>query len=595
MQFSHPRLRACQPYLTLLLLTGLVLGGSACRALPDSGSSARPALTPGAPLTGTPALPTVAPDDTPAATAPAVAAPTYTLAPESGDQQLTMIGGADDPPTLDPALASDSQSLFVVRQLFSGLVRLDDSLNVVPDLAAALPSVSADGKIYTFTLRKDARWPDGQTVTADDVAYSIERATDPALAAPAPGSSLPAALYLTDIVGVEDKLAGKAPTVAGMTVVDAATIRFTLTGPRAVFLARLTAGPGFVVDRRNVAEGGAAWYKRPAGTGPFRLREWLPHDSMTLVPNPAYYGGAPRLAQVTLLLGANAAGGLVQYEQGVVDLAEVGTGDLARVSDPASPLSTELVQAPELSTTYIGFNVTMAPFDDPQVREAFSLVIDRTKIAQVMFNERVRAARGLVPPDMPGYQSQVTPPALDVTRARQLLAESAYHGSANLPRVTFYTTGSDIGPMVQAVLKQTLGVEVELRALEWSDYLDGLSRRQFPMYLLTWSADWPDPSSFLDSLFRSGSPQNCCAFADAQVDEALDAAQAEQDPAARARAYAALEQTLLEQAPVLPLLHNVTYMLIRPYVHGVRVTPLGILSLRDAYLTSRTGEEDATP
>jgi ABC-type oligopeptide transport system substrate-binding subunit len=431
-------------------------------------------------------------------------------------------------------------------------------------------------------------------VTAEDVVYSLERATSPALADPLPGGSLPAALYLDDIAGVAAKLAGTAPTVAGITVVDPATIRITLTAPRAGFLAKLTVGPGFVVDRRNVEDGGAQWWRRPVGTGPFRLREWLPHESMTLVPNPAHHGGPPRLAQVTLLLGAGAAGGLVQYEQGLVDLAEVGAGDLARLTDPANPLSTELITVPELSTTYIGFNVAMPPFDDPRVRQAFSLAIDRTKIARVMFQERVRPAVGLVPPELPGYPGLLAPSTLDVTQAQQLLAESPYRGGTNLPRVTFYTAGSDIGPAVQAVLQQNLGVEVELRALEWSDFLDGLRQRRFPMYLLTWSADWPDASSFLDSLFRSTSPENHLGLDDAQVDAALDAIQEERDPAARARRYAELEKTILEGTPVVPLLHNVTYMLVRPYVHGVRVTPLGILSLRDAFLSSRTGD-DASP
>ncbi len=519
------------------------------------------------------------------------AGPTYTPAPESGDQQLTMIAGADDPPTLDPALANDTDTAFILRQLFSGLVRFDDQLNVVPDLASALPSISADGLIYTFVLRGDVRWPDGRVLTSADVVYSLERATDPALAAPGPGSSLPAALYLSDIAGVGDKLAGQAKTVSGIKAVDPSTLSITLTAPRASFLAKLTVGPGFVVDRQNVETGGAEWYRHPVGTGPFRLREWQAHDHMTLVPNPAFYGGAPKLAQVTLELGANAAGGLIQYEQGLVDVTGIASDDLARVGDPSNPLSTELVTVPELSTTYLGFNTAQPPFDDPKVRQAFSLALDRDKTARVMFKSKVRPAAGIVPPDMPGYHSLIAPTTLDVTQARQLLNDSAYHGSANLPRITLYTTGGEIGPMVQAVLKENLGVDVELRAVAWSDYLAGLSHRQYGLFLLAWGADWPEPSSFLDSLFRSDSPENHLAFNDPAVDDMLDQAAAERDPLARNRLYAQLEQTILASTPVVPLLHSVDYLLIRPYVHGIHPTPLGILSLRDAYLTSRTGDE----
>src|SRR5205814_4771855 len=120
---------------------------------------------------------------------------------------------------------------------------------------------------------KDARWTDGRSVTAADVVYSFERATDPLLAAPQPGSSLPAALYLTDIAGVGEKLAGKAPTVSGISAPDDYTLRFTLVAPRAIFLPRLTAGPGFIVDRHTVETGGTQRWQHTAGNGPYRLRD----------------------------------------------------------------------------------------------------------------------------------------------------------------------------------------------------------------------------------------------------------------------------------------------------------------------------------
>jgi peptide/nickel transport system substrate-binding protein/oligopeptide transport system substrate-binding protein len=588
--------RGPQPILSLILLVSLVLGGTACWPLPDSGPAAPPTEPVSGAATATAGAPgTVGREPTAVVPLPSAASatpgPTYTPAAEDGAQQLTMIGGDDDPATLDPALANDTGTAFILRQLFSGLMRFDDDLNVVPDLAAARPAISEDGKTYTFVLRGDVRWPDGRAVTTADVVYSLERATDPALAAPQPGSSLPAALYLSDIAGVREKLAGQAKTVSGLKAVDAYTLSITLVAPQAAFLAKLTEGPGVVVDRQNVEGGGAEWYRHPVGTGPFRLREWQAHDHLTMVPNPAYYAGAPRLAQVTLLLGASAAGGLVQYEQGQVELTYVAADDLARVADPTNPLSSELVTVPELSTTYLGFNAAQPPFDDPNVRAAFSLALDRDKTARVMFKSKVRPAAGIVPPEMPGYHSLIAPTLLDVTRARQLLTESAYRGAANLPRITLYSTGGEIGPMVQAVLKQNLGVDLELRAVDWADYLDGLSRNEYGLFLLAWGADWPEPSSFLDSLFRSDSPENHLGFNDPAVDAALDQAAAERDPARRNQLYAQLEQTILASTPVVPLLHSMDYLLVRPYVHGIRLTPLGILSLRDAYLTSRTGEE----
>ena len=189
---------------------------------------------------------------------------------------LDLFGGLDDPRTLDPALASDTQSQFFVRQLcrrpgaagrrYAGRARL----------AAALPEVSEDGLVYTFTLRSGVTWPDGTALVAGDVAYSLERATDPALAAPQAADTLPAALYLAGIVGVAEKLAGQVPTLDGVQTPDPQTVVITLVEPQSFFLHKLTVGPAAVVDRRNLLAGGSSWWRSPQATGPFRVREWRP-------------------------------------------------------------------------------------------------------------------------------------------------------------------------------------------------------------------------------------------------------------------------------------------------------------------------------
>src|SRR3954447_6036399 len=154
--------------------------------------------------------------------------------PRSADA-LNIAGDTQDPPTLDPALANDTYSHLIIRQLFSGLVTYDDNLNIVPDVAAALPSVSADGKTYTFVLRKGVQFTDGQPVTSAYFKYSMERATDPKLAGSQPASQLPAALYLGDIVGVQEKLDGKATEITGVQAPDPYTLVITISAPEAYF------------------------------------------------------------------------------------------------------------------------------------------------------------------------------------------------------------------------------------------------------------------------------------------------------------------------------------------------------------------------
>jgi peptide/nickel transport system substrate-binding protein/oligopeptide transport system substrate-binding protein len=527
--------------------------------------------TPSVPQTGTPSIVEPNIDVTPI--------------PLSTDA-LNIAGQTDDPPSLDPALATDGYSLFIIRQLFSGLVTFDTNMNVVPDIAASMPSVSADGRVYTFALRKGVKFTDGQEVTASDFKYSFERATDPKLAGALPATQLPAGLYLNDIVGVMDKLEGKATEISGVKALDPTTLEITIDEPKAFFLSKLTSGPAFVVQRSNVEEG-PRWTEHPRGTGPFRLEKWVHNDQMVLLANDLYYAGRPALSTVNIWMGANAIGQLQQYEVGGLELANVPIDDIYRVTDRNNPMSEELQTVPELSVTYLGFNLRQKPFDDPKIREAFSRAIDKQKIARVMFQSQVRQASGFVPPDMAGYTPPSVDEGYDVTRARQLIAESTYKEVKNLPRVRLYTTGDPMGPMLQEVYSRTLGIEIEVHQVEWSDYLEGLDRNEYPMYMLTWSADFPDPEAILGSLFRSNSPENHMGYRNADVDAALGAASTETDRQRRMATYREVEERILRDHPAVPLFHSVSYTLVKPYVTGLKVTPMGILSLKDVRLSER--------
>jgi oligopeptide transport system substrate-binding protein len=498
-----------------------------------------------------------------------------------GENELNIAGETTDPPSLDPALATDSYSLFVIRQLFGGLVTFNNELKIVPDIAAALPSVSQDGRTYTFVLRKGVRFTDGQEVTSADFKYSMERAADPKLAGSQPASALPAALYLGDIEGVQDKLEGKATEISGVQAPDPYTLVITIDAPKAYFLAKLTAGPAYVVQASNLREG-AGWTEKPRGTGPFKLDEWEHDQKMVLVANAEFYGGAPGLARINIWMGANAVSTLQQYEAGGLDVTDVPVDDIDRVSDRNNPMSKELQTVPDMAVTYLGFNLRQKPFDDPKIREAMSLAIDRQKIARVMYQSRVRQARGIVPPDMPGYQGPALDETYNVTRARELITESTYKEAKNLPRLRVYTSGDALGPMLKDVLSQTLSIDLEVHEVEWSDFLDGLDRHEYPMFVMGWQADYPDPESFLGTLFRSNSPENHTGYNNANVDEALGLAAVETDAARRMATYAQIEERILKDYPVVPLFHSVRYTLVKPYVQGLRMTPMGILSLKDA-------------
>jgi ABC-type transport system substrate-binding protein len=484
--------------------------------------------------------------------------------------------------TLDPIQTQGTLEAEYVVHVFSGLTGLNDRFEVVPDLAEKW-QVSSDGRTYTFTLRKGARFHDGREVRAADVKFSLERAADPANQSPA------APTYLGDILGFAERLEGKAPELAGVKVRDDTTLEISLAEPHVEFLAKLTFPVAYVVDRANVEAGGPRWWMRPNGSGPFRVREAKPGESLVLARNDAYYGQKPALSEVHFFPAAP----VPAYEAGQLDLALVELPDVERVTDKSNPLSRELRVRTDMDIHYLGFNVTAKPFDDVMVRQAFNHALDREKIATVTFKKTVVKAGGILPPGMPGRNDKVKGLDFDVSRARQLITESSYRDVKNFPEIVLTIMGTrteapaEINAIV-ATYRQNLGVDVRVRGLDRSAFLETLQRgrARFQMFYTGWVADYADPQNFLDLLFHSKSPENGTLYASPDVDRLLERARAERDHGARMRLYQDVEERVLRDAPWVPLWHSKRYVLVKPYVHGYGAPPMVLPWLRSVSLTT---------
>ena len=486
------------------------------------------------------------------------------------------------PITLDPALAREARSGRYIREIFSGLVTLDESLQVVPDIAERW-KVNKDGTIYTFYLRRGVRFHDGTEVKAGDFKYSLERTCDPETESPT------ADTYLGDIVGVKEMLDGEAEEISGVKVINEYTLQITIDAPKAYFLAKLTHSPAFVVDQTNV-ESGAEWWRNPNGTGPFRLRQWEEDELIILEQNDIYYGELGEVKNVVFRLWGGIP--MRMYETGEIDVTHVYLDDIERVLDPANPLNKELITAPELSLWYIGFNITKPPFDDAKVRQAFCHAIDKDKIIEVVLKGATTRADGILPPGMPGYSEDIKGPSFDVERARELIQQSEYGDVTKLPQITFTTSGrgavSDVNEALIDMWRKNLGVEVEIRQLEPETYFQVLKEEKDELYESGWIADYPDPENFLDILFHTGSEENSGEYSNPEVDTLLEQARVEQDVTARMRLYQQIEQMLVNDAACLPLYFDVNYLLVKLYVEGLVLTPMGILTLKDVSLKEST-------
>jgi ABC-type transport system substrate-binding protein len=486
------------------------------------------------------------------------------------------------PSTLDPAMINDAGAWLYALQIFGGLVRLDDDLEVVPDLAEAIET-SPDGRAYTFTLRETVRFHSGRQVVANDFQFAIERALAPATRSPV------ARQYLGDIVGANQYADGRASSVAGLTVIDSRRLRLEIDGPKSYFLAKMTHPVAFALDRANV-ETGANWFVRPNGTGPFRMVELDRADHLHLARFADYWAGPAQVAAVEYTFLP--VPGIVLYEQDMVDIAEIDLGDAERVSDPSSPLASELVRTSIANTWYVGLTASQPPFDDANVRRAFALATDRDRLVRVLYRGARVAARTILPPGFPGHNPNVRGPAFDPTAAKAALAASRYAGS--LPPIIMYVEPgtTEIAEAFAEMYSRTLGIDIAIREVT-NDYLALLQRHEAQMFLMGWIADYPHPENFLDILFHTGSPSNYGAFSDPAIDALLERARTESDEGQRLQLYSNAEQLLLDRVAAIPIHHETSFTLVRPHVQNLVHTPLGILSLRNVTLGPRTARRVA--
>ena len=490
-----------------------------------------------------------------------------------------------DPPTLDPHLVTDTTSAGIVVEIFSGLVSLNEDLDIVPELAESW-SISGGGTVYEFKLRPDLKFSNGEPVTAEDVKWSIERAAHPDTESPV------AEIYLGDIVGVNEIIEGRGDVVSapGVTLVDDRTIRIEIDAPKAYFLAKLTYPTAYILNRDNVEAGGDSWTDNAAGTGPFFLEEYRIGQRMVLARNENYWGKHAYLDNVVL----NLAGGvsMAMYENDEIDITGVGLADLTRVQDPTEELNKDLVRVPpHFSISYVGFNITEPPFDDPKFRQALNYAVDKQLISEQVYSDLVMPAYGILPPGFPGYSDEVEGIGYDPEKAKQLLAESKYADPETRPRITVTIPGTggsaplDV-QVIGTMWEDVLGVKIDVQQVEWATYLQDLNRSRLQAWGgIGWEADYPDPQDFIDILFYSESSGNHGKYSNQEVDRRVEQARTEQDIIRRVELYNEAEEIILQDAAWLPLWFDMEGLaLIKPWVKNYAFTPIIVPRLKNVYI-----------
>ncbi len=480
----------------------------------------------------------------------------------------------------DPALISGAGDVNILRNVFSGLYAFDQQLHEVPDIAIGQPTISADGLTYTFHLRRDARFSNGDPITADDFIYSWNRA--------AAKQGDYAGLFGL-IAGYQNVVSGKTAQLSGLSKLDDYTLVATLINKAGYFITQVGLWPFWVVDQKIIASAGEdSWFTKPdtlVGSGPFRMTARLPGQSMDFAPVAGWYGGKTGpITHVHVEVVADPATQVTQYESGVFSLLGYGRQGLAPsaatryTSDPK--LKDQLTLVPIGVTFWVGFNLKSGPFAGidagRQGRHAFSIAIDRTDLVAALCNQKttcVAATGGLISKGLQGYLRDDADANAKFDPAAAKTQYQTWDPDGAKVKGLNYTYDSN--PFNKAVCenlktqwKKNLGVDVGCVEVDRKNFFDNRNGRcAYPLFRQSWAADYDHPQNWFDYLFVTGASSSGSCFSNPSVDQLV--ADADAAPLHQSLVdYNIAGHTLINDSIFAPLIYGVQQYLVHPYVKG---------------------------
>jgi oligopeptide transport system substrate-binding protein len=498
--------------------------------------------------------------------------------------------GETDIKSFDPALSPDLYSIEAEEMVFTGLVTLNDNMQVVDQMAAS-HSVAADGTTYTFKLRPNLKFSDGTSLTSADVVYSIDRSLDPAT------KSSVALSNLSLIKDADKRANGQIKTLIGDSLLapDAQTVVIKTTESAGYFLDELTQPTAFVVEKSLIQKYGTAFtdhLNEGSCNGPWKVSRYLHGREIDFVPNPYYYGPKPQLAKVVIPFYQDLTTQYAAYQTNQVDIAYTVSSE----DEQAKALpNKQYFQYPELSEGYIAMNYLAKPFDNIKIRQAFALAINKDEIAHDIYKDTVIPTNHIVPQGQPGYNPNLTGPdgvkgtSGDPTLAKQLLQQGMQEeGITTLPPITFTVeSGGDpdrrnMFAVLQQMWKNVLGVNVTVDDIDFNKLLDDMNAATnnpngIQMWRIGGIANYPDPQTWLTSSFDKGPNDNVNygqnhtsdAAIQQQTQKLMEQADATLDTTTRMQEYNKAEQQLVNDVAQITLYQDTVTGVLKPCVVGV--------------------------
>lgn len=505
--------------------------------------------------------------------------------PDNTVQEITFVL-SNEPDGLDPSITSNSFASPIIRNCFEGLVIVNGDNELVPGIAESWES-SEDGLTYTFHLRPNLKWSDGTPLTSRDFIYTFNRILKPETTAQYVD-------FLTDyIIGAKEIFETGEGTL-GVEAPDDSTLIIRLIKPAPYFVDMLDMWVYSPVQEKTVEAKGDKWTLNPESyisNGPFKITEMKLGESVTLEKNEHYWNAENvKLNKIIFRYIKDEATALTAFESGEVDgIRSVPLADTPRLKME----SEEYHIIPSYSTTYYLFNCTKAPYDNPKVREALNLAINRQSLIDNVLQGSGFVASGLIPPGysvegkdyVEGRGDYGILPEGDIEKAQKLLAEAGYPNGEGFPTMELsYYSNPQVKSVVESLAqmwKQNLGINVNISTEEWSVYYDHVKASQYEVGAMGWGADYSHPMSFLP-LFQTGDANNNSGYSNSAYDALVEQAQSERDPKKAIEIMRSAEDLMMQDYPFLPLYYRSTSLMMKDYVQGWSMNAMNTLYFGNA-------------
>lgn len=507
-----------------------------------------------------------------------------TAAPPDNNQQpappkdkVLVFGRGGDSVSLDPANVTDGESLNVTTNIYDTLIDYaEGTTDLVPGLALSWDS-SEDGLVWTFNLRQGVKFHDGTDFNADAVVFNFNRWMDPEH--PYHQGNFPYYDYMFGgFKGDEGHV------IKEVVAKDANTVEFHLNFPQGPFLSNLAMSPFAIASPTAIEKYGDKFGENPVGTGPFVFESWTRNDKVVLTKNPDYYqAGYPLLDKLVFKSIPDNSARFIALQSGEIDMMDGVNPDDVTLAEANSKL--EVWLRPSMNVGYLAFNTEKKPFDNPKVRQALNMAVNKQGLIDAFYNSLAEPAKNPMPPSIWGYNDAIQDYKYDLDAAKDLLAEAGYPNGFEtelwympVPR-PYMPQGKKIAEAIQSDFEK-IGVKATLRTEEWATYLDLTGKGEHTMALLGWTGDNGDPDNFLYVLLDKDNAKlpdagNIAFYKNDELHELLIGAQRSSDIAERTKLYEDAQVIIHEDAPWIPLVHSTPPIVGKKNIEGYVPHPTG--------------------